>query len=136
MPAAYRVIPAGDLALVGGTFTELRAEVPDERLQFLRQKLATRFQFFLGEWFLDLRQGIPYYRDVFIHRPNVDVIRSLFRRVILTTPGIVRLASFSQRFVPGERRLYSAFEAVADTGETISVTENDKDFIVDVSVAA
>lgn len=135
MSAVVRRVPAGDLALSGGTFVLLRAEVPSERLQWIRQKLSIRFQFFLGEWFLDLRQGIPYYRDVFVHRPNMDVIRSLFRRIILTTPGVVRLASFSQRFKPSERRLYSAFEVVADTGDVITVEDTDKDFIVDVGEA-
>ena len=30
------------------------------------QKLDTRLQFFLGEWFLDQRLGIPYYEDILI----------------------------------------------------------------------
>ncbi|MFO7180967.1 MAG: hypothetical protein DIU78_019860 [Pseudomonadota bacterium] len=130
MPAITRVIPAGDLALdERGTFKILRDNVREERLQWIRQRIIARFNFFLGEWFLDLRLGIPYYRDVFVARPNLAVIRSLFRRVILGTPGVVALPKFTLRFERGERKLYFDFHAQTEAGDIV-VTPEDEEFIV------
>jgi hypothetical protein len=123
-------IPAGDIALENGNL------VFCEGAEFYRQKLAARFRFFLGEWFLDRRQGIPYYRDVFVQNPDLDLIASLFRRVILETPGVKSLASFSLAYEPGARRLSCAFQAAIVGGATITISAKDRDFIVDLSEAA
>ena len=77
--ALIRTIPAGDLAIENGHFVLARG------VGYVRQKLSVRFKFFLGEWFLDLREGVPYYRDVFTWNPNLPVIRALFRRVAIKT---------------------------------------------------
>jgi hypothetical protein len=41
----------------------------------------------LGEWFLDKNQGMPYLQKIMIYDPDVVVIRSLFRKALLTVPG-------------------------------------------------
>src|SRR3954447_26510569 len=89
--AVFRVIPAGDLAL---TPDETQLQII-EGVAAVRQKLASRFRMFLGEWFLDQRQGVPYYRDILVKSPNLGVIRSVFRKVILTTPGVLGITTFT-----------------------------------------
>jgi hypothetical protein len=120
-------IPAGDLALENGTL------VFCEGSAFYRQKLASRFKFFLGTWFLDKRQGIPYFRDVFVKNPDLDLIRSLFRRVILTTPGIKAIKRFSLVFDPSTRQCRFDFAATLIGGEAIVVKPEDRDFIIDLA---
>lgn len=128
--AIFRIIPAGDLALdEDGDLVIL------EDLAYLRQKLAVRFKFFLGEWFLDLREGVPYYRDVFVKNPNLDVIRSLFRRLILGTPGVIGLPRFELFYDEAARQASFAFQAQAKSG-VIEVTPDDDEFIVDLNEAA
>lgn len=124
--AVTRTIPAGDLAIVDHKLV-LIAELP-----YLRQKLAARLKFFLGEWYLDLRQGIPYYRDVFVKNPNLPVVRSLLRRVILGTPGVVALPRFDLVFDETNRKATFSFEAVSKKG-TIVVAPTDRDFLVDLA---
>jgi hypothetical protein len=136
MPA-YRVIPTGDLALTGDRTDPLGNAGGGnvafvEGLDQVRQRLATRFKFFLGEWFLDLRQGIPYYRDVLVADPNLPMIRALYRRVVLKTPGVLALRRFDLKYVPSERLLQLDFEAVCDGG-IIEVLPGDDDFIVDLN---
>lgn len=125
--AIFIAIPKGDLALDEyRTFTFVQ-EVP-----LIRQRLSSRFKFFLGEYFLDLRQGIPYYRDVFLKHPDLDVVRTLFRKVILSTPGVQTLASFNLAYDDSARLLTFDFQAVVEGG-VIVVTPDDDDFIVDFS---
>jgi hypothetical protein len=126
MAAVYRLIPTGDLAITDHGF------VIAEGVQQIRQRIASRLKFFLGEWFLDLRQGIPYFRDVLVKNPNFDVIRSLMRRVILGTPGVLSLVRFDMEFDSSTRVATFAFEAVVNGG-TIVVRPEDRDFIVDIS---
>lgn len=53
------------------------------------QEATCRLQFFLGEYFLDTHQGLPYRRDVLIKDPNRDVVRNMFERAILSVPGLI-----------------------------------------------
>lgn len=124
--AVFRIIPAGDLDLINGSPYYIDGPA------YVRQKLSARFKFFLGEWFLNQVEGVPYYRDVFVHDPNIDVIASTFKRVILKCPGVLSLASYSMSFDPVARSLSFSFQAVADGG-VITVAPGDVDFIVDVN---
>lgn len=124
--AVLRTIPSGDLALVSGTIAPVAGPVA------IRQKLSARFKFFLGEWFLDLRQGVPYYRDVFTKDPNLDVIRSLFRKLILGTPGVLSLASFVINYDQASRSMTFAFQAKVSGGVVI-VAPTDRDFLLEIT---
>lgn len=132
--AVVRIIPAGDLALENGNLVWL-GTTPETRVQIVRQKIAARFRFFVGEWFLDLREGIPYYRDVLVKNPNLDLIRSLFLRVLRQTPGVLDVPSFSLDYDPSARRLSFDFEAKVSDGEVV-VAPEDRDFVVDLATAA
>lgn len=122
--AIVLTIPEGDIELTNGKVVFISGA------QHTRQKLASRFKFFLGEYFLDLRQGVPYYRDILVKNPDLNVIKSIFRKVILTTKGVESLTSYEMYFDEPNRRLTFSFEAQASTGPII-VGPNDRDFILD-----
>jgi len=124
--AVIRTIPAGDLELVGGTVHWV------EGPEAVRQKLSARFKFFLNEWFLDLRQGVPYYRDVFVKEPNLDVIRSLFRRIVVECPGVLSIGRFQLVYDEPNRGLSFDFTAKV-TGGDLVVSPKDKDFILELA---
>lgn len=121
-----RVIPVGDLDLKNGSPYFIDGPA------YIRQKLSARFRFFLGEWFLNQLEGVPYYRDVFVANPNTDVIASLFKRVILTCPGVLSIASYKMNFDPVARSMTFSFQAVVDGG-VITVNPGDADFLVSVN---
>lgn len=107
------VIPAGDLALVEGTTQVIDAS------RYASQRVTVSLDFFLGEWFLDGRQGIPYFRDILIHRPNAETVRSVFRRAILNTPGIVAVPTLDVVLDTTQRTCLVTFEATYEDGTAI-----------------
>lgn len=126
--AILRTIPAGDLDLVGHKLVFTSGPT------LVRQKLSARFQFFAGEWFLDRRQGIPYFRDVFTVNPNRDLIRALFKKVVVSTPGVASLIKFDALFDTSARQVRFDFAAkLSADAATLIVTPADRDFLVDVS---
>ncbi len=125
--AVFALVPAGDLKLDSGTFSF--TEGPD----FIRQKLSCRFKFFVGEWFLDQREGIPYYQHVLVKNPRLELIRSLFKKVILTTPGVSSVVNLDLFLDASARTLSCSFQARLANGGVITVQPTDNDFVVDLT---
>lgn len=57
----------------------------------LKQRIQHKFQFFIREHFLDLRQGAPYYEYVFVKNPDERLIRIILRQIIEQTPEVDRI---------------------------------------------
>lgn len=87
------------------------------------QDLFIRLRFFFGEWFLDPTQGIPYFRYVFVVNPDLRLIESIFRRVILNTVGIASLDSYLQTFDKPNRALIPVFAARLTSGLLIQSSD-------------
>ncbi len=129
--AVLRIIPAGDLAIEAGDVVVLGLTATT-RVQYIRQKIATRFKFFYGEWFLDQRQGLPYYGTVLTKNPDLALIRSLFLRVLRDTPGVIDVPTFNLVHDRASRTVSFAFQALVDGGE-ITVKPEDADFIINLA---
>ena len=108
-----RTAPAGDLDVSTGDFVTLTGP------EYAAQKIRQRFQFLLGEWFLDTTLGVPWFEDVLIKNPNLELIKSIFRDEILNVPGIVGVKSIEAMFTPSIRTLSLAYVAVYTTGATL-----------------
>ncbi len=89
----------------------------------IRQHLAQRLKTFMGEWFLDLRVGVPYLQQVMVKNPDPVILDSVFKAEIINTPGIVELLEFDLAINAGTRELKLFFKAVADTGAVITYNE-------------
>ena len=77
----------GDLYLTDGQITL----TPDAKTA-VAQHIAIRLRTFFGEWFLDVREGVPYFELVLVKNPDLGRITSIFRSVILATPGVASIA--------------------------------------------
>lgn len=80
------------------------------------QKVRIRFKFFLGEWFLDTRLGVPYFQNILIKNPDPSVISAIFKKVLRTTPGVTAVRTFDATLDRVARRLTVDFLAVLDDG--------------------
>lgn len=86
--------------------------------QFVRQRINT----IAGEWFLDITEGIPYFTDILVKNPNIIVIDSLLKNVILNTAGVLELLSFELGYDSSLRTLSVTCEIRAESG-TIEIYE-------------
>ena len=91
----------------------------------IRQHLMQRLKTFMGEWFLDLRIGVPYLQHVMVKNPSPVVLDSVFKAEIINTPGVTELLAFDLRIDAAARQLQVDFKVrvAGDYGEIISISE-------------
>jgi len=77
----------GDMKLTNGQFTL----TPDLRTA-VAQHIVIRLLFFFGEWFLDAREGMPWFELILIKNPDLTAVTNIFRDVIVGTPGVATIA--------------------------------------------
>tara|TARA_R110000744_G_scaffold20470_1_gene53727 strand:- start:2604 stop:2969 length:366 start_codon:yes stop_codon:yes gene_type:complete len=95
-----------DLLIKAGNFQIV--EDGEEVVQHVR----TRLQFYLEEWFLDLKSGTPYFQQIFTKPINLANIESIFKSKILNTPEVDRLIEFSMSYEgESKRKLTVSFSA-------------------------
>jgi hypothetical protein len=86
--------PSADNAAIGLEIAELALNLTTGDLlippkiirgaEAVAQRVRVRFRWFLGEWFLDERLGVPYYSDILVKNPDPILISFIFRRVLLS----------------------------------------------------
>lgn len=128
----WRVIPTGDVELGPKKANGKRSIVLVSGPRYVRQKIAARLNFFLDEWFLDRRLGVPYYRDVFLQNPDLDITRSVFRSVILSVQEVAAVDKLTLAYAPKERTLAVEFDAPLVSGGILQVRQPDAPFIIRV----
>ena len=89
----------------------------------IAQHLRIRLKFFLGEWFLDTRLGVPYYQEILKKGAKLTVVQEVLRVVILSTPGIIEILSFSFDLVSVTRSLSLDLRAKITGDEVLDFNE-------------
>lgn len=90
------------------------------------QQIRIRFRTFLGEWFYDRTAGFPWFQQVLGVKGDVQQFEGLFRQVILTTPKVLSIETFSFTFDQRTRVLTVTFRA--KTSEGVLDFDDDFDF--------
>lgn len=80
-------------------------------IEEIAQRIRIRLKFFLGEWFLNINYGIPYFQEVFVKNTDLSELNAIFKNAILTTPGVAGLSIFSFDFQGAQRKLKIIFVA-------------------------
>lgn len=97
------VVEGGDLQLARGAAA-------------IVQSVRIAMGFFAGEWFLDLDAGVPYYQEVLVKTPNINVLQGIFKDAILSVPGISDITTLNLSFDAASRTLTVEYTAVSDVG--------------------
>ena len=88
------------------------------------QHLRTRLRFYLGEWFLDLEAGVPYFQQILKKPFDIAKVETLLKSEILNTPDIEKLTRFESSFNGETRKLTINFDAETSYGIIEGVTIN------------
>ena len=100
----------GDIAFEDGDLVLI------EGVDAVAQTLKQRLSFGLGEWFLSINEGVPYFQTILVKNPNIAAIEGLFRNTILSTPGVLELLSLDFDFDSRNRVFEVNFEARSQQG--------------------
>ena len=99
-------------------------------LEAVKQELQIRYKFFLGEWFLNPDEGVPYIRDVLKKNANETQVRALMREVAVTTPGVEKVNSLEFDLDTATRVLSVSMDIGANIDGELTYSQ----FVVEVEV--
>lgn len=80
------------------------------------QDVLQRLSMFLGEWFLDNTQGTPWFQQILVKNPDQANIDGIFKNIILGTPGVVQLSTYTFTPNTSERTLAVTFSILTASG--------------------
>lgn len=104
----------GDLAIVNGSI-----QLTSTLAEYVVAAIQERLSMFAGEWYLDTREGVPYFRIV-SERPDVRLLRSLFRRAVLAVPGVDDVTLLEVEFQSRTRDLLVTIDVTLTDGEVLT----------------
>lgn len=91
-------------------------------LNAIRQEAEIRMRFFLGEWFLDVTSGLPYFQNILVKAPNLNAIKTILSTEILKVTGVKSLLKIELDFDRVRRTLAVAWSANTDIGKLVEGT--------------
>lgn len=90
----------------------------------IAQHVLIRLRFFLGEWFLDRREGVPYWEQILVRNPDIAAVQEAFRQTVARTPGIASVRTLVLALDGPSRTLtISRLDAVTTEGEAITASD-------------
>lgn len=97
------------------------ATVTDEVRLDVAQRLRIKLQTYLGEWFLNVETGVPYYERILrkgVRKQDIDVI---FQTLIREEPDVLEITEFSST-LSGAREYELSFRVRVASGTTDQIT--------------
>ncbi len=85
----------------------------------LEQRIRTRMQTFMGEWYLNEEMGVPYFQEVLVKNPDVARVRALLLAALLSVEGVKQVTKFDVAFIPGDRRFTVDFHCISNDEEEV-----------------
>lgn len=102
-----------DISVNGGN---LRLIDNKERIA---QQLRITLWEWLGEWFLDARDGVPYREYILVKNPNMKHIRQVISDNIMKVNGVNRIDELNLNFDHKNRTLIVDFSVDTDDGQIV-----------------
>ena len=83
----------------------------------IAQQLRITLWEWLGEWFLDARDGVPYREYILVKNPNMKHIRQVLSENIMKVDGVNRIDELNLKYNPKSRTLIVDFAVDTDDGQ-------------------
>lgn len=113
LDANHDIVITDDLVLVDG-------------LDAIAQNCEISFKTFLGEWFLNLDVGMPYYERLLGQKPRESVVKKLFTDALMLVSGILSVDNMTFIYDGSTRHLELSFTATTTEG----ILTFNKEFII------
>lgn len=104
----------GDLVLKGGDLVLI------DNAERVVQQVLISLREWLGEWFLNTRDGVPYLEYILVKNPNETHIRQVLSDAILAVEGVSAITSMDFTFNRVLRVLTVEYEATTIYGTVTS----------------
>lgn len=100
-----------DVVFVNGQTT-----VTQKTADIVAQRLKITLYTFLGEWFLDLDVGIPYFQQILNKVRNKSTVDVIFQTVIANDPDVIEIISYESDMDNARRGFYMEFAVRVSDG--------------------
>ena len=80
------------------------------------QQILITLRFWLGEWFLDTTQGVPYLEYILVKNPNENHIRQILTEAILSVEGVNTVDNMELDFDVRNRKMAVTYTVTTDYG--------------------
>ena len=80
------------------------------------QQIAITLRFWLGEWFLNTTDGVPYLEYILVKQPNMAHIRQILTEQIQSVEGVKAVTNMELTVDKLERHLLVEYTADTDYG--------------------
>lgn len=96
--------------------------VTTEVRQDVAQRLKIKLSTYLGEWFLDITQGVPYYESVFKKGATKSSVDLIFQTMVLEEEDVLSIVSWDSSLDNSSRTYSLYFRVDTDSGVTDVIT--------------
>jgi hypothetical protein len=110
-----------DLLFVDGTLV-LTQDADSRGSDPVTQQIIQKLNFFLGEWFLDLNDGTPWFQQILTRSATQDLIDSILQERILSAPGVAVLRQYASTVDRSARILSVSFTIQTQAGVVAAAT--------------
>lgn len=104
-----------DLKMVNGDFV-LTSDANAQGTNSIVQQIVTRLRWFLGEWFLNVEGGTPWFQSILRHDADQASVDAILQEVILSTPGVLVLTAYNTEANLAKRTYRVSFTAQTTSG--------------------
>lgn len=114
-----RILATNEIDLSNG-----QAHLVEDQLAVI-QRIKIRLQAFLGDWFLNLQFGLPYFSSILVKNVNEGDIFQIYQDAIATTPGVVSVDELTLTLPTSQVRTLKVFARVTTTQSVESISFED-----------
>lgn len=124
----------GDLLITGkGDVGVNTDDDNDAKKRSAVEGIKSRISLLKGNYFLNLREGIPYFGVILKKNPNIPLIKSIMLQTIQSYPTVISVPRLDTDFDRQARSLSLTFTAQIDPGIEL-LSENFGDLVLDLDL--
>lgn len=97
------------------------APVTRSQQDVVAQRLKITLQTFLGEWFLNLDTGLPYFQQILTKIRNKSTVDAIFQQAILADPGVIEMIQYSSTLTASSRGFDLSFAVRVTDGSIVPI---------------